>query len=161
MLSIVKQKLITILTDNADTGYIKSRIHSIVEDIEEYEEGNKAASDVHNCFRALDEYLIMYNNELEKYGAISRKDIEKCSYQIQEMLCILALMGSLILRIFKKYNNGGDDRSTLAKHLRKLNELREYVQSEKILWQSSLKSYNNLITLKVEEHKAAEMIFEE
>lgn len=144
MLDIIKHKINNIRTDCNSVDAMKLRLAGIVEDIESYQASHATLSEIHAVFRALDEYSNMYHAELTKYAAIPREDKRRSSYQIQEMICVLALMGSLLSNTLRRYTTA-EDKSTLAKHLRKLNEISEYVRSEKIMWQSTLKSFTVLI----------------
>ena len=144
MLDIIKHKLNNIITDYVTVDAIKSRLVDILQSIEDYQKSHATLSEVHSVFRTLDEYENMYNAELVKYGAMSRQDKVKCSYQIQEMICVLAMMGSLLNATLRKYVVS-EDKSALGKHLRRLAEISDYVRSEKIMWQSVLKSTTVLI----------------
>lgn len=144
MLDTIKEKINHIRTDYVSVEAIKSRLAEIVQSIDDYQKSRATLSEVHAVFRTLDEYEAMYNAELTKYAAIPRDNKKKCSYQIQEMLCILAMMGALLTITLRKYVSA-EDKSTLAKHLRKLNDINEYVKSEKIMWQSALKSMTVLL----------------
>lgn len=144
MLDIIKQRIENILTDVSTIDLAKIKLRKMVEDIESYQSSNETLSDLHRTFRAVDEYKTMYNQELIKYGAIDSENILKRSLAVQGMLLTLAMMGSLLENILGKYNAGGD-KSTIQKYLRKINDENEFVKSEKILWQSTLKSLTTII----------------
>lgn len=159
MIEKIKLKLINVILESSNLDTAKARIKGIIKFIEEYQESDKTLTDVHSVFRALEEYNVMYNNEIAKYGAMEKSELAKCSYQLQEIICILAMMGSLLNNILRKYNTA-EDKSTLAKYLRRLNDMSEYVRGEKIMWQSVLKSTSTLISSDLEDKEYAPLVDE-
>lgn len=156
MLEQVKLRLENILTDYDSVEAIKVSLGKVVKDIQDYQKSSATLSDVHNALRTLEQYDTMYNMELERYNAMDRKNNKECSYQVQEMICILALMGSLLTNTLRKYTMM-EDKSVMAKYLRRLNEINEYVRSEKIMWQSVLKSLTTLIRADLEDREYAQV----
>lgn len=145
MLDKVKYKLLNAITNTNDVGLIKTDLKKIISEIEKFQEENKPLSDMHSVFRTLEEYSTMYTIETQKYLAIPREQYHDRAYQAQEILCILSLVLSLITSILRKYNNPAEEKGTLARYLRMLNENKEHFKGEKMSWSIIAKEQTALV----------------
>lgn len=145
MLDIVKYKLLNVITDKNDINLIKTDLKNIVTEIETYKKENEPLSDMHSVFRTLEEYSNMYIIETQKFMAIPPEEYGKRAFQSQEILCILSLVLSLITQILRKYANPSEDKGTLSRYLRMLNDNKEHFKGEKMSWSIIAKEQTALI----------------
>ena len=87
----------------------------------------------------------MYRIAVNKYMVMAKTQLEDRSFQIQEILCLISLITSIITDTIRKYNTGDDKNSSIGKHLRRLSEDLEYYKGEKITWTTILKSITTMI----------------
>ena len=152
MLDVIKNRLFNISTYE-HTDVIKSELQKLASDIEKYQQEDVTSSDLHRTFRMLERYSTMYKVAVDEYLAISVSDLEKRSFQLQEVLCLLTLMSSVITNTLRKYNTA-EDKGALGRHIRTLNNNLEYYKNEKISWTTMLKAVTTLIEERITNKKA-------
>lgn len=154
MLDIIKNRIANIATTYTNMDLVNKELLKLASDIEKFQSEDSTTSDLHRTFRTLERYSTMYKIAVEEYLAIPVKELHKRSFQLQEILCLLTLITSAIVSVLRKYNSS-DDKGTLGKHLRTLNNNLEYYKAEKISWTTMLKAITTLFELRITEMKEA------
>lgn len=144
MLDVIKHKIINIATTYSTPELMSAELRKVAEDIEKYQSEDATATDLHRTFRALERYATMYKVAVEEYLAMPTKDLEKRSFQLQEILCLLTLITSLIAGTLRKYSTG-DDKGTIGRHVRTLSNNLEQYKNDKISWTTMLKAVTTMV----------------
>lgn len=155
MLDIIKNKLTNIMTTCTKTETMNAELLKLVNYINKCQEENKNTTDIHRAFRATQKYAEMYRIAVNKYMVMSKTQLEDRSFQIQEVLCLISLVTSVITDTIRRYNSGEDKNSSIGKNLRKLSEELEYFKAEKIAWTTMQKAITTLIADKTTDKKVA------
>lgn len=152
MLDIIRNKITNIATTFTVPALMSKELLKVAEDIKKYQEEDQVSSDLHRTFKMLQRYSNMYKIAVDKYMAMPMSDLEGRSFQLQEILCLLSLATSVINNVLRKYNTS-DDKGTLGKHLRTLNNNLEYYKNEKISWTTMLKAITTIISDRIADKK--------
>ena len=152
MLDIIKSKLFNI-SGYESSEVMKQELCKLAADIEKYQQEDATSSDLHRAFRTLERYSNMYKIAVDDYLAISVADLEKRSFKLQDILCLLTLITSIIVTTLRKYNTA-EDKGALGRHIRTLNNNLEFYKNEKISWTTMLKAISTLIEERITDKKA-------
>ena len=133
---------------------MSTELNKLVNYISKYQEENRNTSDIHRAFKAVQRYSEMYRVAINKYMVMNKEQLQDRAFQIQEILCLIALATSIITDTVRKYNVGDDKNSAIGKHLRRLSEDLEHYKGEKITWTTILKNITTMIGDKTVDKKA-------
>ena len=153
MLDLVRNKITNIITQYETVDTLKPELVKLINYIKKYQDENKNTTDVHRAFAATQRYAEMYRIAVNKYMVMAKTQLEDRSFQIQEILCLISLITSIITDTIRKYNTGDDKNSSIGKHLRRLSEDLEYYKGEKITRTTILKSITTMISDKSTDKK--------
>lgn len=153
MLDLVRNKVTNIITQCETAESLKAELVKLVNYIKKYQDENKNTTDVHRAFTSTQRYSEMYRIAVNKYMVMAKTQLEDRAFQIQEILCLISLITSVITDTVRKYNTGDDKNSSIGKHLRRLSEDLEYFKGEKITWTTVLKSITTMISDKSTDKK--------
>lgn len=154
MLDIIKHKIANIVMTCGTTEGMSAELRKVVEEIEKVQSEEANATDLHRTFRTLEKYSSMYKIAVDEYLAISTKELERRSFQLQEILSLLTLITSLIASTLRKYNTS-EDKGALGRYIRTLNNNLEQYKADKISWTTMLKAITTMIEeriVKTKEH---------
>ena len=144
MLDIIKHKIANIAMSCATVEGMASELRKVTEEIEKVQAEDANATDLHRTFRTLERYSSMYKVAVDEYLAIPTKELERRSFQLQEILSLLTLITSLIASTLRKYNTN-EDKGTLGRHIRTLKNNLEQYKNDKISWTTMLKAITTMI----------------
>lgn len=144
MLDIIKHKIANIAMSCTTVEGMASELRKVTEEIEKVQAEDANATDLHRTFRTLERYSSMYKVAVDEYLAIPTKELERRSFQLQEILSLLTLITSLIASTLRKYNTN-EDKGTLGRHIRTLNNNLEQYKNDKISWTTMLKAITTMI----------------
>lgn len=152
MLDIIKSKLAIIATYGT-TEHMALDLRKLAEDIEKYQSEDAVSNDLHRTFRMIERYSTMYKVAVDEYLAIPTKELEKRSFKLQDILCLLTLITSLIVNTLRKYNTVSEDKGTMGKYIRTLNNNLEQYKNDKISWTTMLKAITTMIDARITKTK--------
>ena len=116
MLDLVRNKITNIITQYETVDTLKPELVKLINYIKKYQDENKNTTDVHRAFAATQRYAEMYRIAVNKYMVMAKTQLEDRSFQIQEILCLISLITSIITDTIRKYNTGDDKNSSIGKH---------------------------------------------
>lgn len=143
MLDIIKQRLFNI-SGYSTASLMADELRKLAGDIEKFQSEDATTSDMHRTFRMMERYSTMYKVAVEEYLALPTTNLEKRSFQLQEILCLLTLLTTLIAGTLRKYNTA-EDKGTLGKYIRTLSNNLEQFKNDKISWTTMLKATTTMI----------------
>ena len=152
MLDIIKQKIANIALYETKE-HMSMDLRKIAEDIEKYQAEDGVSSDLHRTFRMIERYSTMYKVAVDEYMAMSTENLEKRSFKLQDILCLLTLLTSLIVGTLRKYNTTADDKGTMGKYIRTLNNNLEQYKNDKISWTTMLKAITTMMDARITKQK--------
>lgn len=152
MLDVVKQKISYIAMNYETPELMSAELRKVAEEIEKFQSEDAQTTDLHRTFRALEKYSTMYKIAVDEYLAIPTTQLEQRSFQLQEILCLLTLMTSIISSTLRKYHTS-DEKGTLGRYIRTLTGNLELYKGDKISWMSILKSITTMMEERITKAK--------
>ena len=125
-----------------ESDFVQQRLHKLLERLDnEIEVKNTATSVISDVLATVENYNQTYLTLVAEYSAIETAKVKERINKIHEILCTLSALSTYLVSSCAQYLTGNVEASiTIAKHLRVLEIKRDYFSSEKIVWQSLLKS---------------------
>ena len=155
MLDGIKIKLNNVLLDCTSITTAKKLIKNIVARIEKYQEENNLLSSLHSTMRTVEEHNTYYLATLREFEAEPPENMNKRTWLIQEMVTLLNVIISCLSTTLRRHGSvETDDKSQVAKNMRKLKQSLDDYKETRMSWLSMLKSQTTLNNMHIEEIKS-------
>lgn len=142
---------LTNLLDKSEE-FVQQRIQMLIDKLDgELEVRLSSASVISEVLATVEGYNQTYLSLLAEYSAIPVEDVKARINKIHEILCTVSALSTYLTSSCAQYLTGAlEDTSHIAKHIRTLELKKDYFNSEKIVWQSLLKSLTQTVAKETE-----------
>ena len=148
---MLRAELVNML--DRDEDFVQQRIQKLIDKVDaDIEERNKSTQ-IHDVFRVIEEYRQTYINIVSEFTTLQPNAIQAKTYKTHEALCVLMALSTLLTSSSISVLTGATETDPMYKQARQLQEYRDFYKSEKIVWQSILKSLTARVALDTENKK--------
>lgn len=132
--------------------FVQQRIQMLLEKIDgELEIRNSSSNVITDVLSTVEGYNQTYLTLLAEYNTIKTEDKKQRINKIHEILCTLSALSTYLTSSCAQYFVGNiEEISPIAKYIKILEMKRDYYSSEKIVWQSLLKSLTQTVAKETE-----------
>lgn len=125
-----------------DEDFVQQRLHKLIEKLDgELEVKNSSSTIISEVLATVEGYNQTYLSLLAEYNVLDIEDKKARINKIHEILCTVSALSTYLVSSCAQYFVGTiEELSPVAKYIKILEMKRDYYNSEKIVWQSLLKS---------------------
>ena len=149
-INFIREQLTNML--DRDEDFVQQRIHILIEKLDgELEIRNSSSTVISEVLATVEGYNQTYLSLLAEYNTIDVEDKKARVNKIHEILCTVSALSTYLVSSCAQYFTGNiEEISPIAKYIKILEMKRDYYNSEKIVWQSLLKSLTQQLAKETE-----------
>ena len=149
-INFLRAELTNMLDQNEE--FVQQRIQFLIDRLDgELEIRNSSTSVISDVLATVEKYNQTYLTLLAEYNVLKVEDKQSRINKIHEILCTVSALSTYLESSCAQYFVGNiEDISPIAKHVSILKSKRDYYMSEKIVWQSLLKSLTQTVAKETE-----------